>query len=102
MHRRRNLVNKIVFGMLLVPTIACGAAARNPATVDAFKAANPCPATGQIQETCPGYIVDHKYPLCAGGKDEVANMQWQTREQSYVKDRIEHELCALKAKCQAK
>lgn len=41
----------------------------------------------------PGYIVDHRIPLCAGGADSVDNMQWQTRSASYTKDSFERALC---------
>ncbi len=42
---------------------------------------------------CPGYVVDHIRPLCAGGPDNAANMQWQTLADSKVKDRDEHREC---------
>jgi hypothetical protein len=70
--------------------------ARNPAVVRAFRATHPCPSTGKTEGRCPGYVVDHKYPLCAGGVDTVANMRWQAEEDSYIKDRIERELCEYK------
>jgi hypothetical protein len=42
----------------------------------------------------PGWIVDHRIPLCAGGPDTPANMQWQTVRVARAKDRFEKELCA--------
>lgn len=42
----------------------------------------------------PGFVVDHVLPLCAGGPDTPANMQWQRRAESKVKDRYEVALCA--------
>lgn len=42
----------------------------------------------------PGFVVDHKMPLCACGKDEPANMQWQSREESLRKDVLEKKLCS--------
>jgi hypothetical protein len=72
--------------------------ARDASQVRAFRADHPCPATGHLTGACPGWVVDHKYPLCAGGKDEPVNMQWEQRDQSFVKDRIERELCACKGK----
>jgi len=42
----------------------------------------------------PGYVADHIFPLCAGGKDAVANLQWQTVAEGKVKDREERTLCA--------
>lgn len=58
-----------------------------------FKRHNPCPATGQRNGTCPGYVIDHIHPLCARGPDRPENMQWQTRADSLVKDREERSMC---------
>lgn len=41
----------------------------------------------------PGYVVDHKIPLCAGGPDALPNLQWQELVESKVKDRFELQLC---------
>jgi len=70
---------------------------RSRTTVRQFIRAHPCPATGSNDPglSCPGYVVDHKYPLCAGGDDSPSNMQWQTREESVVKDRVELALCRM-------
>lgn len=66
---------------------------RNPATVRAFKRANPCPANGKTYGACPGWIVDHKVPLCAGGTDTTSNMQYQKKDASLLKDKQEWALC---------
>jgi hypothetical protein len=42
----------------------------------------------------PGFVVDHIIPLCAGGPDTVANLQWQDVKGSYQKDIYERALCA--------
>jgi hypothetical protein len=42
---------------------------------------------------CPGYVIDHITPLCAGGADRWSNMQWQTVEEAKVKDHEERKLC---------
>lgn len=39
------------------------------------------------------WLVDHKWPLCAGGCDCAENMQWQQLPQSRAKDRDEVRLC---------
>ncbi|AMO25480.1 HNH endonuclease [Ramlibacter tataouinensis] len=49
---------------------------RSAAAVLAFKRANPCPSTGERRGACPGWQVDHVKPLCSGGEDTPANMQW--------------------------
>lgn len=58
---------------------------------------SPCPSTGKRSGSCPGFVVDHVHPLCAGGADHPSNMQWQTKNDSYKKDADERRLCrALK------
>lgn len=42
----------------------------------------------------PGYVADHHWPLCAGGADSVANLQWQTVAAAKAKDVEEKRLCA--------
>jgi hypothetical protein len=58
-----------------------------------FKVQQPCPATGQTKGACPGYIIDHIVPLCAGGEDSPSNMQWQTVEDAKVKNKEEWKQC---------
>lgn len=68
---------------------------RSQATRAAFQREHPCPATGASRGACPGYVVDHIIPLCAGGEDRPENMQWQIRADGLEKDRHEHRLCRL-------
>ena len=71
---------------------------RRTAAVAAFKRLNPCPSTGAARGPCHGWIVDHIEPLCAGGADDPANMQWQTVEAAKAKDITERATCrALRA-----
>ena len=58
-----------------------------------FKRLQLCPSTGRPRGACPGYIIDHVVPLCAGGPDDPGNMQWQTVEAAKVKDRAERRQC---------
>jgi hypothetical protein len=58
-----------------------------------FQRMTPCPSTGQIRGKCPGYVIDHIDPLCHGGADAPANMQWQTIDDGKAKDRWERKLC---------
>lgn len=58
-----------------------------------FQRANPCPGTGERRGRCAGYVIDHVVPLCAGGPDTPANMQWQAIAESKVKDREERQQC---------
>lgn len=67
--------------------------ARSRAVRAAFQRDHPCPANGLRKGACPGYVVDHITPLCAGGPDDPSNMQWQTREEAKAKDRLERRQC---------
>lgn len=74
------------------------ASAKEPRSTTArttFVKINPCPATGLPKLPCPGYIIDHVIPLCAGGEDYPGNMQWQTIEDAKVKDREERRMCKV-------
>lgn len=51
---------------------------RNSSARRAFRALQPCPATGATAGPCPGYVVDNIVPLKRGGADAPENMQWQT------------------------
>lgn len=72
---------------------AHGRIARSKTVVHAFQRAHPCPATGLRFGSCPGYVVDHVKPLCAGGCDAVENMQWQTVSDAKAKDKLERAMC---------
>lgn len=74
---------------LLLSHSAEGGVKRNPAVVREFRKLHPCP---YAKTDC---IADHVWPLCAGGKDAVSNLQWETRDESYRKDVWERRLCAL-------
>ena len=58
-----------------------------------FRAAVPCPSTGQTTGACPGFVVDHVIPLCACGPDYAHNQQWQTKADAREKDKLERKQC---------
>jgi len=90
---------ELLTAILLIAGLAysTGASAkdeRKSAEVLAFKRHNPCPSTGERGGKCPGYVIDHIHPLCAGGADShKTNMQWQTVEDAKAKDVIERRMC---------
>lgn len=72
--------------------------ARSRKEVRLFRSKNPCPATGEIQPTCKGFVVDHVKPKCAGGEDKITNMQYQSVAQAKKKDKIEIAYCRCMAR----
>lgn len=86
-------------GWIITCCLACAltwsaaADARSAAERKEFQRSNPCPSTGKTTGKCPGYVVDHIVPLCAGGADSPANMQWQELAESRAKDKQEWRQC---------
>lgn len=77
---------------------------RSAAQLAVFKLYNPCPVTGQASGSCPGYVVDHEWPLrCARVEferklfDVPANMKWQTVAEARLKDKTEGAECRVPA-----
>lgn len=70
---------------------------RSYAAKKAFAMRVPCPLTGLHTISCrkgkERYVIDHIWPLCAGGLDIPENMQWQEITASYRKDVQERYLC---------
>ena len=66
---------------------------RSAAEVLAFKRHNPCPSTQLRRGSCPGFEVDHVQPLCSGGPDTVANMQWLSVADHRIKTRQDVRVC---------
>lgn len=76
--------------LLTLQLLVCAgawSAPRASATRAEFVRANPCPSTGRARGACPGWEVDHRQPLCAGGADAVANLQWLTVQAHRAKTR---------------
>ena len=86
-------------GLLLLPLllgfagIAEGSTYRDPHQRAAFVNQHPCPSTRETRDACPGWVVDHIKPLCAGGADRPSNMQWQTVAEGKKKDKLERKQC---------
>jgi hypothetical protein len=83
----------LLAALLLVATPALAKTQRSREVTREFQHLHPCPATGKATGACPGWVKDHVMPLCAGGADSVANMQWQTVAEAKKKDRWERSVC---------
>lgn len=79
--------------LMLATTASASQIARSTSIRAEFQRHTPCPSTGAPRGRCPGYVVDHITPLCAGGADHPGNLQWQTVHAAKLKDRQEHRLC---------
>lgn len=73
---------------LVLAGIGVGATPRSAAERHKFLVASGYP------KGRPGFIVDHKRPLCLGGADLASNMQWQPVADSLAKDKDERAICA--------
>lgn len=84
------------FAIVCTPPIkrnSHGKIARSSYQVAAFKKQTICPATGKIEKSCKGFVVDHIVPLCACGDDKPFNMQWQSLAEAAKKDAWERRMC---------
>ncbi len=55
---------------------ADGTISRSSAVLAAYRKFHPCPETGASTGACPGWALNHVYPLVNGGCDAVFNLQW--------------------------
>jgi hypothetical protein len=62
---------------------------RSRSVTSAFQRKNPCPSTGKKYGACPGYVKNHRVPLCKGGPDSVGNLEWQTTAEGKASDKTE-------------
>ena len=84
----------VILTALLFPALADAAPVnRSSAARLSFAKHTACPPTGLFVTRCPGYVIDHIVPLCAGGPDKPMNMQWQEYRQSLRKDVQERRDC---------
>lgn len=84
-----SLAAVLAFSWVYAPDVP----ARDSGARRAFQKANPCPANGKVVGSCPGWIIDHVKPICAGGLDHPSNMAWQRVEEAKIKDRQERAEC---------
>jgi hypothetical protein len=69
-------VRTVLALLLIAASAVAGAAPRSPALRAEFQRTHPCPANGLTRGSCPAWQIDHIQPLCAGGRDEMDNLQW--------------------------
>lgn len=86
-------MNWLLALLILLPATTSEAAYRSTKARVDYAKANTCPSTQKKRLPCPGYVIDRKIPLCAGGKDAPFNMVWQEKRESLVKDREELRWC---------
>lgn len=79
-------MRSVLIGVLVLWSL--GATHRSTAARDAFKQQTGYP------HGRPGFVIDHRIPLCAGGVDAPSNMAWQSIADARRKDRFEKALCA--------
>lgn len=79
--------------LALLFAVSAAGGTRSAASKYQFRKLNPCPSTGEQRGACPGHVVDHIVPLCAGGQDTPENMQWQTVAAAKKKDIEERRQC---------
>jgi len=85
------VLSALVAAGFLLP--AAVSAPRSSSVRAEFVKANPCPATGKTRGKCPGWQVDHRIALCAGGDDAAYNLQWLTVEAHKAKTRNDVREC---------
>lgn len=55
---------------------ATGGIIRSSAVLREFQKEHPCPSTGKLTGSCPGWAKDHAIPLDCGGCDSIENLLW--------------------------
>lgn len=88
---------RIALIFIAVLTLSTGSEARiqrDKKALREFVKQHACPSTGRHRLPCPGWVIDHVDPLCAGGSDRPENMQWQTVQDAKLKDREERRQCS--------
>lgn len=86
----------LVLCLLLVVGAAEGFP-RSRAVLHEFRREHPCPSTGAARGACPGFEIDHVQPLCAGGLDDVSNLQWLSLEAHRLKTKRDVAACRGRA-----
>ena len=89
----RHEMKQTILAAATLAVASAAADARDPAVRSEFMQSSPCPSTGKSSGGCPGYQVDHRRPLAAGGADATWNMQWLSERQHAAKTARERATC---------
>jgi hypothetical protein len=74
-----------------------GKTVRSKSELRAFAKEQACPSTGLYKLPCPGFQIDHVWPLKCAGPDRRENMQWLSIQDHKDKTRAQNHLCRKKA-----
>src|ERR1019366_4530661 len=85
----RILVIIVLLAVAAFPSTHRRSYPRSRKVTSAFQRAHPCPSTGKKYGACPGYVKNHRTPLCAGGSDTPSNLEWQTTAEGKATDKVE-------------
>jgi len=98
-HRRFFVLAVCLFSTtaFLSPTADARRNRSNAARLE-FAGKNPCPSTGKPELPCPGYSIDFATPLCAGGSEDISNMQWRMVEDVKEKEKRERQQCKIESR----
>lgn len=85
----------LIAALLLASTEAQAARIhRDHHVLQEFQALVPCPSTGRTKGPCPGFVKDHRIPLCsAPWADQIWNLHWQSKKDAAAKDKLEWAEC---------
>lgn len=87
------LAYSLAIALIALGTYVDASEQRSAAVRAEFRRESPCPATGRRAGPCPGWEIDHRVPLCAGGRDETRNLQWLTVAAHRAKSREDVARC---------
>lgn len=87
------IIASIFIAALALSTASEAGFARSKKVLREFVNQQACPSTGKHRLPCPGYQIDHVWPLKCKGPDSVHNLQWLTIEEHKAKTKREAKEC---------
>jgi len=66
------ILPSLLIAMLALAPIVDAKQSRSASAKHQFRKANPRPTNSHARGKCPGYVIDHVLPLCAGGRSGVS------------------------------